>query len=121
MKNGALIREGRANINPTNKGLIAAPVVRATPVIPAAAERSSGLTTAIVYDCRVGTSIWLMLKRKSKTKTASLRFGISGTTISRMFEGRWVATMVLMRPKREASRDASSDEIPAKIFAQKKM
>ena len=57
MKNGALIRDGRANINPTNSGLIAAPVVRATPVIPAAADRSSALTTAMVYDCLVGTSI----------------------------------------------------------------
>ena len=57
MKNGTLTHEGRANINPANKGLIAAPIVRATPVIPAAAERSSGRTTAIVYDCLVGTSI----------------------------------------------------------------
>src|SRR5258708_21019435 len=31
MKNGALIREGLAKRNPTNRGLIAAPVVRATP------------------------------------------------------------------------------------------
>jgi hypothetical protein len=29
-------------------------------VIPEAADRSSGWTTAIVYDCRVGTSIWEM-------------------------------------------------------------
>jgi len=35
-------------MNPTNKGLMAAPVVRATPVIRAAAERSSARTTAIV-------------------------------------------------------------------------
>ena len=32
---------------PTNNGLIAAPSVRATPVMPAAAARSSGATTAI--------------------------------------------------------------------------
>ncbi len=57
MKNGALIRDGRANINPTNNGLIAAPVVRATPVIPAAADRSSALTTAMGYDCLVGTRL----------------------------------------------------------------
>ncbi len=48
IKNGALIREGRANMNPTNNGLTAAPVVRATPVMPAAADRSSALTTAMV-------------------------------------------------------------------------
>src|SRR6202163_3016680 len=106
MKNGALIREGRANINPTNNGLIAAPVVRATPVIPAAAERSSALTTAMVYDCLVGTSIWLMLKRKSKTEMARGRFGISGTRISKIFDGRCVATIVFTKPNRAASRDA---------------
>jgi len=43
------------------RGATAAPVVRATPVTPAAAERSSGSTTAIVYDWRVGTSICEML------------------------------------------------------------
>src|SRR5712675_3619806 len=121
LKNGALIREGRANIHPTNNGLMAAPVVRATPVIPAAAERSSALTTAIVYDCLVGTSIWLMLNRKSKTATASERLGISGTRISKILEGRCVATIVLTRPNLAASRDAINAEIPAKMLAQKKI
>ena len=37
---------------------------------------------------------------------------MSGTRMRRMFEGRCVATMVLMRPKREASRDASKDVRP---------
>ena len=69
----------------------------------------------------MGTSIWLMLKRNSRTRVASERLGISGTRMSRMFEGRWVKTMVLIRPKRDAMRDARSDDIPAKIFAQKKM
>src|SRR5882724_11739318 len=78
MKNGMFIREGRANINPANKGAIAAPIVRATPVMPAAADRSSGRTTAMVYDCLAGTSIWLMLKRRRSTATASGRFGIRG-------------------------------------------
>jgi len=98
MKNGTFIQEGRANINPTNKGLMAALVVRATPVIPAAAERSSARTTAIVYDCLVGTSIWLILKRTRRTKTASLRLGISGTRMSKMFEGRCVKTWCLQGP-----------------------
>src|SRR5260370_34794329 len=100
---------------------MAAPGVRPTPVIPAAAERSSARTTAIVYNCLVGTPFWLILKRTRRTKTASLRLGISGTRMSRMLEGRCVKTIVLTRPKREARRDASSAEIPAKIFAQKKM
>src|SRR5205807_10208237 len=47
MKKGRLTSDGRANIHPANTGAMAAPVVRATPVIPAAADRSSGRTTAI--------------------------------------------------------------------------
>ena len=62
-----------------------------------------------------------MLKRTRRTKTASERLGISGTMMSNTLEGRCVTTMVLMRPKREARRDANNAEIPAKIFAQKKM
>ena len=56
-------------------GEIAAPTVRAIPVTPAAAERSSASTTAITYDWRVGTSIWLSENRSSKTATASGRVG----------------------------------------------
>src|SRR5947207_691606 len=37
MKNGRLISSGRPNRNPANSGAIAAPVVRATPVMPAVA------------------------------------------------------------------------------------
>jgi hypothetical protein len=40
-KKGTLIQDVRANMNPTNRGLRAAPVVRATPVNPPAADRSS--------------------------------------------------------------------------------
>ena len=47
--------------------------VRATPVIPDAAERSSGATTAIMYDCLVGTSIWLMLNRTSSSMSQRQR------------------------------------------------
>ena len=38
-----------------------------------------------------------------------------------MFDGRCVNTMVRMRPKREASRDASNADTPANTFAQKKI
>jgi len=48
MKKGRLINAGLANMKPTNRGLIAAPIVRATLVMPAAADRSSGLTTAMM-------------------------------------------------------------------------
>src|SRR5204862_3454943 len=96
--NGRLISVGRANMIPTRSGLIDAPIVLATPVIPAAADRSSGLTTAIRYDCLVGTSIWLRLNRTSRTATASDNVGISGTRISNTLDGRCVATMVRNNP-----------------------
>ena len=51
-------------------GEMAAPMDRTTDVTPAAAERSSGETTATVYACRVGTSICEMLNRASKSPTA---------------------------------------------------
>src|SRR5256886_9722653 len=62
-----------------------------------------------------------MLKRASSTTTARGRVGISGTRISRTFEGRCVNTMVLTRPKRAASREASNAETPANTLAQKKI
>lgn len=57
-KDGTFINDGRANINPAKEGARAALTVRATAVIPADADLSSGRTTAMVYDCLVGTSIW---------------------------------------------------------------
>src|SRR6188508_1997130 len=45
---GFTARKARNNSRPANNGLTAAPVVRATPVMPDAAARSSGATTAIV-------------------------------------------------------------------------
>src|SRR5258706_11797604 len=116
MKKGRLISEGLANRSPANTGARAAPVVRATPVMPAAEDRSSARTIAIVYDCLVGTSIWLILKRSRSARVAKARFGISGTRISRMFEGRCVKTIVLTRPNRDARRDAAKAENPARTF-----
>lgn len=62
-----------------------------------------------------------MLNRTNRTKMASGNVGINGTRTSRILDGRCVATMVLTRPKRHASRDASNAESPAKMFAQKKI
>jgi hypothetical protein len=42
MKNGTLINDGWPKSHPASSGLSAAPVVRATPVMPDAADRSSG-------------------------------------------------------------------------------
>ena len=58
----------------------------------------SGLTTAMVYAWRVGTSICEMLKRINRTAITSFRSGISGTIMSRIFEGRFVKTMVRISP-----------------------
>ena len=91
------------------------------PVTPAAAERSSGSTTASTYDWRVGTSIWLRTKRASRTATASGSVGISGTRMSSTLDGRWVNTIVLMRPNRAAMRAADSDDTAASRFAAKKI
>ena len=57
MKKGKLSSAGLPRRGPVTTGATEDPVVRAIPVIPAAEERSSGLTTAMVYDWRVGTSI----------------------------------------------------------------
>src|SRR5689334_20175132 len=117
MKNGKLIRAGSAKRSPVKTGAIAAPVVLATDVMPAVADRSLALTIAMTYDCRVGTSIWLMLKRSSRTTIAEDRFGISGTRINKTLDGRCVKTMVFTKPNFDARRDASSAEIPANTFA----
>src|SRR3954453_16036196 len=109
--------DGFANKTPTNNGAKAAPVVRATQVMPVVADRSSGRTTAIVYDWRVGTSIWLILNRRKSTRTAEESVGISGTRIRRIFDGRWVNTIVFMRPNREASGEAQKALGPGAIFA----
>jgi len=76
---GTLNKAALASNGPAITGERDAPVVRAMPVMPAAAERSSGLTTAIVYDWRVGTFICEILKRISSTAIDSGRFGMSGS------------------------------------------
>jgi len=47
---GTLNRDGKLKKMPVNMGETDAPTERAIAVTPAAAERSSGATTAIVYD-----------------------------------------------------------------------
>src|SRR6266850_1159938 len=121
IKNGHPIIRALASIGPASTGAIAAPNVRATPVTPAAAERSSGRTTAIVYDCRVGTSICEIANRASSTAMADHELGITGTSISKIFDGKCVNTIVLISPNRFASRAATSPEKPPKKFVKKKI
>ena len=119
--NGALNNAGTLKNKPVNIGEMDAPIERAMAVMPEAADRSSGSTTAIVYDWRVGTSIWEMLNRKSKSPMARGRVGINGTRINRIFDGMCVKTIVLISPILFAMRTASNAEMPARIFAPKKI
>ena len=112
---------GMLKSKPVSAGEMDAPTERAMAVMPEAAERSSGATTAIVYDWRVGTSIWEMLKRRRSIPIARGKVGINGTRINKMFEGICVKTIVLIKPNRLASRTASNAEIPARMFAPKKI
>ena len=49
------------------------------------------------------------------------KLGISGVNMSKMFDGIWVKTMVLIRPIRAATAAADKAEIPASRLAAKKM
>ena len=55
---------------PASAGLAAAARLRGTDVTLAAAARSSGATTAMTYEVRVGTSIWESALRTSSRKIA---------------------------------------------------
>src|SRR6476646_3633038 len=116
MKNGVAIRAGLLMSKPASAGERDAPMVRAIPVTPAAAERSSEATTAIVYDWRVGTSICEKLNRSRKTPIAKDKLGIRGTSMSRILDGRCVNTIVLTSPIRAATRAAARAEIAAKML-----
>jgi len=61
-----------------------------------------------------------MLNRSRSTRLASGRVGIIGISISSTFDGRCVTTIVLTRPMRFASRDATSADSPANTLAAKK-
>src|SRR5208282_419570 len=102
--------DDRFSIAPAGNGAIAAARLRGTLVTVAAAARSSGGTTAITYDWRAGTSICAVEKRSSRNVIASPGVGINAATISMAFDGRWLNTIVLMRPNRAASADEMNCE-----------
>src|SRR5208282_651908 len=95
--------DDRFSIAPAGNGAIAAARLRGTLVTVAAAARSSGGTTAITYDWRAGTSICEVEARSNSAAIASPGVGIRAATISIAFDGRWLNTIVLIRPKRAAS------------------
>ena len=96
-----------ASIAPASAGLAAAARLRGTDVTLAAAGRSSGATTAMTYEVRVGTSIWESALRTSNSAIASGRFGAKGTSARHRLAGRCVNTIVLMSPIRSAIQAAA--------------
>ena len=56
----------------------------------------------MTYDARVGTSICDNALRASNKPTAVVRSGANGISIRNTLEGRWVKTIVLIRPIRSA-------------------
>ena len=60
-----------------------------------------------------------MLNRNIKTAIAIGKFGISGTRISKTFDGRWVKTIVLTRPKRGKPGGVQCGEAGQQVGAEK--
>src|SRR5215469_11708676 len=81
-------------------------MLRGAEVMLAATGRSAGVTTAITYDVRAGTSICERVLRMSSSAIAIPSVGAKGTSIKQTFDGRCVNTIVLTRPIRRASRTA---------------
>src|SRR6516165_12243190 len=92
---------------PESAGLTDDAKLRGTAVTLAAAVRSAGVTTAITYEVRVGTSICDNAERTSNSASTIVRFGENAATMRQMLEGIWVNTIVLTRPKRLPSRAAT--------------
>src|SRR6185312_11369845 len=64
----------------------------------AAGILSFSLTTPMMYDCLVGTSIWDRLILAKNSDTAIDRDGAKVSSISRTFDGMCVKTIVFTRP-----------------------
>src|SRR4029077_16716979 len=96
--------KGSVRSMPANAGLIEEARLRGTAVTLAAAVRSAGVTTAITYDVRVGTSICESAERTRSNPSVSVRSGENAAAIRQMLDGIWVNTMVLIRPIRPAIR-----------------
>src|SRR5262245_27917866 len=106
---------------PEIRGLSDAAKLRGTAVTLAAAGRSSGVTTAITYELRVGTSICESALRKSRSAIANGNVGMKGVSIKKIFEGRWVNTAVLISPIWSAIRAATRAENAESTPVQKKI
>src|SRR5258707_3840353 len=92
---------------PAKAGLSDDARLRGTAVTLAAAGRSGGVTTAITYEVRVGTSICESAERTSNSPSTTRRLVENAARIRQRLEGMCVKTMVFTRPKRFASRAAT--------------
>src|SRR2546428_12882613 len=95
--------EGPADValrqqKPGERGVVAEARLRGTLVMLAAAARSSGVTTPITNACRAGTSICEKSERTRSRLTASQASGANAARISMRLAGRWVNTMVRIKP-----------------------
>src|SRR5258708_25044049 len=88
-------------------GLAADARLRGTAVMLAAAARSGGVTIAMTYEVRVGTSIWDSAARTSSNAMTVPRSPVNGTRMTQILDGICVNTMVLTRPIRLAMRAAT--------------
>ena len=87
----------------------------------AAAARSAGVTTAITYELRVGTSICERALRASSNAMTQPRLEANGTIRRSTLEGKCVNTIVLTRPMRRAIRAAIRYENAESTPVQKKI
>ena len=73
----------------------------------AAAGRSGGVTTAMTYDPRVGTSICESALRASRSTITQPRLGTNGISSSMTLAGKCVNTIVFTSPIRLEMRTAT--------------
>jgi len=106
--------------SPANAGATAHAPSRTRCVIPDASVRSSGLTTAMTYDWRVGTSISTSPSRRRNSPAATGKLGAKGTVARRRLDGMCVKTIVFTSPIRLASQAAAMCESAFMARAPKK-
>src|SRR4051794_8452157 len=108
MKNGQLISAGTLNRNPTKTGAVAAPIVLAIPVIPAAADIFLCVRLAEGETSKQDRYRSLNVRHQRNTQEEDIR--------RKMREDHG-----LNKTNSSASLDANSAEMPARRFAPKNM
>jgi hypothetical protein len=85
---------------PEIAGLIDEARLRGTAVKLAATVRSAGVTTAITYEVRVGTSICENAALVSNSKSTRIKLDENAAPIKQRLAGTWVNTIVFTSPNR---------------------